>query len=294
MEKLNNRDIEILCKTILIGLPTVGKSAITDELCVLVEKDTGIKLENVSSDIKIREVRKDKNDPVIRNFMKEHNIPIEDFPLLIKTSDFIKKYGEEYFRNLESDIIVDMFRKGEFRGKMPNLGGKAILHPRTAATFKKAGYNIVYLKSNPKNVAKNVAKDFERWLDGEDITRSNINDEILQKLKEKTHLATVTPTAFVSDFINKSRNPVAKRSDLRGRIRRQANTIIQYDHRIEIRDSKAVKIITVMDKERSEGYEKASNAILYVSGDKEKDISELIRIVRQNSLINNKQKFMGR
>ena len=140
----------------------------------------------MSSDLKLRAVRKDKNNPIVINFMKTHNIPQEDFPLLIKTTEFMKKYGEPCFRDLESDVIIDMLEKGEFVGKIPNLGGKAVLHPRTADALKKHNYNIVYLRCDINVIAQHICVDFERSLDGAPITRSNINDEILYDLTEAT------------------------------------------------------------------------------------------------------------
>ena len=103
MKKLIAEDTKVLTKTILSGLPGVGKSFLTNELCKKFFEDTGITLDSVSSDMKLREVRRNKNHPIIINFMQKHNIPQEDFPLLIKTTAFMKKYGEPCFRDLEED-----------------------------------------------------------------------------------------------------------------------------------------------------------------------------------------------
>ena len=73
-----------ITKTILIGLPAVGKTTLSDELCRLVKEQTGVEIETVSSDLKFRTVRKDKNHPVTQKFMKDYGIPAEDFPLLIR------------------------------------------------------------------------------------------------------------------------------------------------------------------------------------------------------------------
>ena len=94
MENLNQQDINKLTKTILIGLPGVGKSTLTDEICRLIEEKTNIHIENVSSDLRLRDVRKDANNPVVKKFMASHKIPRSDFDLLIKTNEFMKKYGE--------------------------------------------------------------------------------------------------------------------------------------------------------------------------------------------------------
>lgn len=103
--------------------------------------------------------------------MKENNIPDEDFPLLIKTNDFIAKYGEPLFRDLESAVVANMLERGEFDGKIPNLGGKAMLHEKTATAFKQKGYQVVYLQADLPTIADHIVKDFEAMLDGATITR---------------------------------------------------------------------------------------------------------------------------
>ena len=60
MEKFNANDVKTLTKTILSGLPGVGKSFLSDMLCKKVFDDTGIMLESVSSDLRLRAVRKDE------------------------------------------------------------------------------------------------------------------------------------------------------------------------------------------------------------------------------------------
>ena len=101
MEKLKVEDVQILTKTILSGLPGVGKSFLTNELCKKIFEDTGITLESVSSDDRFRETRRNPKHPVIISFMKEYNIPQEDFPLLIKTTEFMKKISQRMRRFTE-------------------------------------------------------------------------------------------------------------------------------------------------------------------------------------------------
>ena len=201
MENFKISDINLLTKTVLIGLPGVGKSALSNELCRIVKQETGFVLENVSSDLRLREVRKDVNNPVVRKFMQEHNIPPEDFPLLIQTNNFMHKYGEQTFRDLESDVIVDMLERGEFEGKIPNLGGKAMLHEKTARAFKQKGYKIIYLKMTVKEIAEHIVQDFEAANDGATITRSNINGPISDALRQSDpEYADVSPSKCFSSI----------------------------------------------------------------------------------------------
>ncbi len=283
MEKLNAGDITVLTKTILSGLPGVGKSFLTNELCKKIFEDTGIMLESVSSDNRFREVRRNENHPVTINFMKEHNIPKEDFPLLIKTTEFIKKYGESCFRDLEADVIINMLDNGEFIGKIPNLGGKAVLHSRTADALKKGGYNIVYLRGDVNVVAKHISSDFEKALDGAPITRSNINDEIMQDVTKATpKTAKTTPRSFVSNRLNRLMHKVHNKNNL-SPTQKDKKELSEFWKRIKARDISAQKIMTRMLRERDKFYEQSANIVIDVIGDKETDIASLLKAIRPSA-----------
>lgn len=290
MPNFNKTDKDLICKTILVGLPGVGKSTLSETMCEMFEKETNTKLESVSSDLKVRAVRSDSNNPVLKNFMKKHHIPDEDFPMMIDTNKFMQKYGEPCFRDLESDVIVDMLEKGEFKGKMPNLGGKAILHPKTAEVFKKAGYNIIYLKADSNTVAKHVAKDFERWLNGAVVTRSNINGPILETLKEHVpHMAQKPSAHVIDDLMSMTEKAITPEDKKKLEAEKK-----QYLNRLLKRNEKAGNIISQMLSERDEGYQKASNQVLHMSGDVQKDVSTLINMLHQNSIMKMNKKSMER
>jgi len=282
MENLSQDTLK-LTKTILIGLPAVGKSALSDELLNLVEKKTGVEIESVSSNLKFRAVRKDKNHPVTKKFMKENNIPDADFPLLIKTNDFIKKYGEPLFRDLESAVILDMLEKGEFDGKVPNLGGKAMLHPKTAAAFKEKGYDVVYLKADLKTIASHITKDFEAMLDGATIMRSPVNGPIMEDLKEKfPNIAEKSPSQFMLERIAKMRknlgsaNPVQAIRKAEGKRSKEAE---QYKERIKERDRKALEVITKRHIDGDPLYEKVADKSVFLTGEMKDDIALLCQAI---------------
>lgn len=296
-KKIEKSDIEKLTKTILIGLPAVGKSTLSEELCHVVEEDTGIKMENVSSDLKFREVRKNPNHPVVKKFMKEYKIPESDFPLLIKTSDFVKKYGEETFRDLESAVILDMLENGEFDGKIPNLGGKAMLHPKTAEAFKNRGYKIIYLKADVKTIASHITKDFEAMLDGATITRSPINNPIREELKQKhSKFAEKSPITFLKERWGKLANSSDVLKDLtKTRIQRKKDEY-RYVERIKTRDRKALEIITKRHDDADPLYKKVADKTVLVSGEidrdiellcKEMDMSKLSVNIKENDMYTN-------
>lgn len=287
MENLNQQDINKLTKTILIGLPGVGKSTLTDEICRLIEEKTNIHIENVSSDLRLRDVRKDANNPVVKKFMASHKIPRSDFDLLIKTNEFMKKYGEPAFRDLESDVIIDMLERGEFEGKIANLGGKAMLHPKTAEAFKKRGYQVIYLKTTVKENAAHITKDFEAMLDGAVITRSNINGPILEAVqKEVPAYAHVSPAKFMENRIQKMRNvlksPNPSRAVRKASITRKKE-IYLYEQRIKVRDQKAFDIMARFNNERDKLYEQAADCVLNCSQNLKDDALRVLEIVRNKS-----------
>ena len=268
-----------ITKMILIGLPAVGKTTLSDELCRLVKEQTGVEIETVSSDLKFRTVRKDKNHPVTQKFMKDYGIPAEDFPLLIKTNDFIKKYGEPVFRDLESAVILDMLENGEFDSKMPNLGGKAMLHPNTAAAFKEKGYQVVYLKSDLKIIAQHITKDFEAMLDGAIITRSPTNGPIMESLKEKfPSIAEKSPSTFMKERIEKARSALTFQSFKKLKIQRLKEAYL-YKERIKERDRKALEIITKRHMDADHLYEAVADKSIYLSGEMKDDIALLCKAV---------------
>ena len=270
MENFKISDINLLTKTVLIGLPGVGKSALSNELCRIVKQETGFVLENVSSDLRLREVRKDVNNPVVRKFMQEHNIPPEDFPLLIQTNNFMHKYGEQTFRDLESDVIVDMLERGEFEGKIPNLGGKAMLHEKTARAFKQKGYKIIYLKMTVKEIAEHIVQDFEAANDGATITRSNINGPISDALRQSDpEYADVSPSKFVLNRISKAM------------LSRQRK-LYRYEQRFKLRDDIAFKVMSRFDTERGTLYQKVAEQTLNRTSDIHQDALAIHSLIRQS------------
>lgn len=271
-----NATNNILAKTILIGLPAVGKTTLTDELSKTTNSEPGSGIEAVSSDLKFRAVRKDKDHPVVQQFMKEHNIPDSDFPLLSKTNDFIKKYGEPIFRDLESAVVLDMLENGEFDGKIPNLGGKALLHPKTLKAFKQRGYNVIYLRSDLKTIASHIVKDFEALLDGATITRSPTNGPILEHLKEKLpDIAETSYASFMKERISKMRNRLGStKSILMAKFKRKKEAHRHFLRNTEL-NLKALEVISKRHKGDHHLYEQAADKTVYLSGDLKEDVALL-------------------
>ncbi len=281
--KFYPQDADNICKTILVGMPAAGKSTMTRYLAEGVAKDTGIKLREVSTDKRIKELAKDKGNAFVVDFLNKRNIPAEDQKLLIHASDFIEKYSEPMFRDFESAVIIDMLNKGDFNHNIVDLGGKAILHPETSKAFKEKGYNCIFLDTNKDILTAHVIRDYERWKDGAEITRSNINKPIDRSVKAeagKSILAYarhyyVAPDPYQADSSYKQHPDYVQNLKT-------------------ARDKMAHHMVSTLLEQREKGYKTSSTASVKVSGDLEKDAAQIMKIVRANSKILTKSNSNGR
>ena len=284
--------INKVVKTIFVGLPAVGKSTMSNELCRLVKEKTGIALESTSSDLKFREVRKNAKHTVVQKFMKDNNIPASDFHLLIKTSDFIKKYGEPVFRDLESAVIVDMIKNGEFDGKIPNLGAKAMLHPQTASAFKRQGYTVVYLTSDTKIIAEHISRDFEAMLDGATITRSPINNPIMDKLKHQfPNIASKSPKSFIAERCQRLKNliqgkpqPLEEIHKFNKKLQKESQ---MYNFRLETRNQEALDIITKRSSRDDKLYKNVADVTVYLTNNLKENVNIICKTLGIDNLSSN-------
>ena len=262
----NRGVVDKLIKTILVGLPATGKTTLSNELYRLVEEKFGVEMESVSSDLKFRAVRKNPNHPVVKNFMKNYNIPTSDFPLLIKTNDFIEKYGEPTFRDLESNVVIDMLENGEFDGKIPDLGGKTMLHPKTAEAFKKRGYTTIYLKSSLKLIAEHITRDFEAMNDGATITRTPINAPIMKTLKRKfPDIAEQSPKSYFEKRRDKYRRFLLDKKYFARAVIKMRKERLRYEDRLKERDSKAFEVISKRYFKDNPLYENVADVTVYLT-----------------------------
>ena len=152
-----------------------------------------------------------------------------------------------------------MLRRGELDGKIPDLGGKAMLHPRTAEAFRERGYKCVYLDVGKDELVKHVLRDYARWRSGENITRSNINVPILEAEE-------VAKTKWLSE------HPDAK--DERSEDCRRSVDVALH----------AQASLTVADllRQREQKYRNAATAVVAMSGDLEKDVAQIMTVVRSD------------
>ena len=91
-------------------------------------------------------------------------------------NEIFEKYGEEHFRDLESQLIA---RIGEKGGAVVSCGGGAILRPQNVEEMKKNG-KVIYFSATPETIYKRVRNSTNRPL-----LNGNMNVEYISSLMEK-------------------------------------------------------------------------------------------------------------
>lgn len=76
----------------------------------------------------------------------------------IKIEDIFKRYGEKYFRKLESRIIKEISTK---KNKVISTGGGTILNPKNIQLLKKNGY-VFFLESSMDNIIYNLKNSYKK------------------------------------------------------------------------------------------------------------------------------------
>ena len=89
-------------------------------------------------------------------------------------------YGEEYFRNIEEQVIAEVCnKKGDL---IVSLGGGAVLRKQNVLTLKICG-KIVYLRTKVENLVKRLENSTERPL-----LRGTMPDRISQILAQRASI----------------------------------------------------------------------------------------------------------
>lgn len=131
---------------VLIGFMGAGKSTISDYLSTVFAMDI-VEMDQVIAE------------------REEMSIP-----------DIFATYGEEYFRNLETKLLIEMQSR---HNTVVSCGGGAALRAENVAEMKKNG-RVVLLTANPETI-------FERVKDSDDrpVLNGNKNVEFIADLMEK-------------------------------------------------------------------------------------------------------------
>lgn len=269
----SDQDKELLTKTILIGMPAVGKTALTGYLRDEFEKETKSEIGVISTDDEFKKIRQDPNNKLVQDFITSHGISQQDAPFAAYR--IIEKYGENVFRDFEAAVIIDLLNKGEFKEKMVNLGGKAILHPETSKALKDAGYSCIYLKADPKILMPHIMKDYYAWLGGKEISRSNINMPIKRAGDQKIEECA---SEMVSGkyFSNPDYEAVLKKT-------RKLLKKIQKETQ-KTKNMTARTIIAKMLYERDSKYAASATDTIFVKGDLKKDAQKIMSVLRRESV----------
>jgi len=96
-----------------------------------------------------------------RNLANELDFKFIDTDHLIESntnmtiSDIFKTYGEDYFRNLEKDVIKSI---SELRGYVISTGGGIVKYHKNILVLRKNGI-LFYLKASPDKIYNNILKD---------------------------------------------------------------------------------------------------------------------------------------
>lgn len=130
----------------LIGFMGAGKSTIASEL------SRRLGMEQMEMDTEIAEKQR----------MSINNI--------------FEKYGEAYFRDLESNLLMELQRKGRL---VVSCGGGAVLRSENVQRMKKSG-KIVLLTASPETIYQRVKSNRDR-----PILNNNMTVDFISELMEK-------------------------------------------------------------------------------------------------------------
>lgn len=96
-----------------------------------------------------------------------------------KITDIFMESGEEYFRNVESQVIFELTSQ---KGLVVATGGGAVINPSNYSNFKKSG-TIITLVASPETIYERVKDSSHRPL----LNVPNPLDEIKKLLFERAY-----------------------------------------------------------------------------------------------------------
>ncbi len=91
-------------------------------------------------------------------------------------SDIFDKFGEEYFRDMETECVKELSGQG---GKIISCGGGAVLRQQNVEYMKEKGV-IVLLTARPETILERVKDSSDR-----PILNGNMNLEFISRLMER-------------------------------------------------------------------------------------------------------------
>ena len=94
----------------------------------------------------------------------------------MKIPEIFKKYGEEYFRNCETEVLKDLNSED---GVIISCGGGIVLKEENISLMKERG-KIIFLTSTPQTIFERV-----RYSDERPILNNNMNVNFISELMKK-------------------------------------------------------------------------------------------------------------
>lgn len=91
-------------------------------------------------------------------------------------NDIFAQYGEDHFRDIESQLIVDI---GKEEPSIVSCGGGVVVRPQNTQNMKEIG-RIVFLKAAPETIYERVKNSTDR-----PILNGHMNVEYIAELMEK-------------------------------------------------------------------------------------------------------------
>ena len=90
--------------------------------------------------------------------------------------DIFEEYGENYFRDIESKLVLDI---GDEGNTIVSCGGGVVLRPENVEHMRQSG-KVVYLTATPESIFERVKNGNER-----PILNGNMNVDYIKGLMEK-------------------------------------------------------------------------------------------------------------
>jgi len=98
--------------------------------------------------------------------------------------DIFSRYGEDYFRNKETKLIMELQNIDE---NIISCGGGAVIRPINVESMKKNG-QILLLTASPETIYERVKGSTQRPLLNNDMSVEHIR-ELIEKRREKYEMA---------------------------------------------------------------------------------------------------------
>lgn len=116
-------------------------------------------------------------------------------------NDIFAQYGEDHFRDIESQLIVTL---GEEGNTIVSCGGGVVVRPQNVKYMKKSG-KVVFLSATPETIYDRVKNSTER-----PILNGHMNVEYIAELMEKRRALYEAAADIKIDTDQKSREEICK------------------------------------------------------------------------------------